>query len=196
MILPGQKVADGKVSIPHTFVEGEATYAALIGVLDEEGRYLPIEARYQAQLDDAVVGFVLDVRHAGYEVDINLSFSAFVQARDLRVHLEIGSVVMARIKEVEGSYIDLMEVRKLPRGKLIDFPPAKVPRLIGRKSSMINMIQEKTGGEIIVGNNGYIWISENCDIPKVLKAINLITEKAHQSGLTDEVAALLQEESK
>lgn len=192
LILPGQKIADQKLNLPNTHVEGEATYATVIGFL-EEGRYIPLEARYRAYPEDVVVGIVMDSRHAGYEVDINLPYSAFVQSRDVRVQLEPGAVIMARIFRIGASDIDLTEVRKLPRGKVIDFPPAKVPRLIGKKSSMINMIKEQTGGEIIVGNNGYIWISESCDIPRVLKAVHVVVQKAHQSGLTDEIAALLQE---
>lgn len=46
----------------------------------------------------------------------------------------------------------------------------------------------------MVGNNGLVWISEKCDIPLMLKAIKLIESKAHKSGLTDEVAAMLKAE--
>ena len=76
-------------------------------------------------------------------------------------------------------------------GKLVSFPPAKIPRLIGKKSSMLLLIKEQTGGDIVVGNNGLIWISSKSDIPLVLKAMNLIERKAHFSGLTDEVSAML-----
>jgi exosome complex component RRP4 len=83
--------------------------------------------------------------------------------------------------------IDLSEVRRLPKGKVVKFPSAKVPRLVGRQSSMINMFKENVG-DIMVGKNGYVWISENANIPLALKAINMIEEQAHKSGLTDRVA--------
>jgi exosome complex component RRP4 len=82
-------------------------------------------------------------------------------------------------------------VRRLPKGKIIEFPSAKVPRLIGRKSSMINLLKDYIGGDIMVGNNGYVWISENSDMPLLLKTVKLIERKAHKSGLTDEVANML-----
>jgi exosome complex component RRP4 len=90
--------------------------------------------------------------------------------------------------------VDLGEVRRLPKGKIIEFPSAKVPRLIGRKSSMLMLLKDYAGGDIMVGNNGLVWISEKSDMPLVLKAIKLIEKKAHKSGLTDEVAAMFKAE--
>jgi exosome complex component RRP4 len=87
--------------------------------------------------------------------------------------------------------VDLGEVRRLPKGKIIEFPSAKVPRLIGKKSSMIGLLKDYTGGDIMVGNNGYVWMSEKSDMPLLLKAIAMIERKAHKSGLTDEIAGFL-----
>jgi exosome complex component RRP4 len=65
-----------------------------------------------------------------------------------------------------------------------------VPRLIGKEGSMINIIKEKTGTIIRVGQNGVVWISgENVD--KAIKAIKTIEEKSHIIGLTDEITKLL-----
>jgi exosome complex component RRP4 len=66
--------------------------------------------------------------------------------------------------------------------------------LIGRKSSMLMLLRDYAGGDLMVGNNGYVWISDKSDIPLLLKAIKLIEHKAHKSGLTDEVAAMLRDE--
>lgn len=179
--------------MPNTFIEGEGTYAAVIGLLDEEGRYIPLESKYRPVQEDVLVGIVSDIRHAGYSVDMNLPFPAFISSKDFRVELDTGDVVCCKVGQVyETGDVDFAEVKKLPPGKLINFPPAKVPRLIGRKSSMINLIRECAGGEIIVGNNGYVWISGASNIPMVLKTINIIIQKAHMSGLTDEIAQYLQ----
>ena len=82
----------------------------------------------------------------------------------------------------------------MPSGKIVDFPSAKIPRLIGRQSSMLNLLKEAAGGDIIVGNNGYVWLSEKSDIPLLLRAIEMINRNAHMSGLTDRVAAFLREQ--
>ncbi len=193
IVIPGEKIADGKHRISNTFVEGDATYAAVIGTLDDEGRFIGIESRYVPYEMDTLVGVVIDSRHAGYEVDVNMPSTAFIPTRDIRIDLQLGGAVMAKIRSIEDGEINLTEVRKLPLGGIMRFPPSKVPRLIGKQNSMVNMIKEATGGDIIIGNNGYIWVSDKSDMPKVIKAVKTVEEEAHTSGLTDRIAALLKE---
>jgi len=195
IVLPGERIAEGKLNAPNTFVEGNETFAAVIGMLDSEGRYIPLENRYRPSAGDIVVGIVTDVRHAGYEVDLNLPEGGFIPTRDMRINLQLGDFVICKVKMVnEVGDVDLGEVRRLPKGKIVEFPSAKVPRLIGRKSSMLMLIKDYVGGDLMVGNNGMVWISERSDMPLALKAIKLIEKKAHKSGLTDEVAAMLKAE--
>jgi exosome complex component RRP4 len=196
IILPGEKITDGKYRIPGAFVEGDATFAAVIGMLDEGNRFIPLENKYRPFRDDDVVGAISDARHAGYSVDLNLPNDGFIPSRDIRITLELGDFIMCKIKDVtEVGDVDLFEVRRLPKGKLVKFPSAKVPRLIGRQSSMINMFKDNVG-DIIVGKNGYVWISEKADMPLALKAIKVIEEEAHKPGLTDRIAALFEEEKR
>jgi len=195
IVLPGEKVADSKTSLPNTFIEGDATYAAVIGTLDSEGRYIPLENRYRPVVGDSIIGMVTDIRRAGYIVDLNLPQNGLIVGREIKIKLQLGDFVMCRVKLVnEIGDTELGEVRRLPRGKVVEFPPAKVPRLIGRKSSMLNLLKEHAGGDIMVGNNGYVWLSEKSDMPLLLKAIKTIEAEAHRSGLTDKIAALLEKE--
>jgi exosome complex RNA-binding protein Rrp4 len=60
---------------------------------------------------------------------------------------------------------------------------------------MLSLLKTYTGGEIMVGNNGYVWISDQSNIPLLLKAIKLIELKAHKSGLTDTIAQMLKDET-
>ena len=192
IIMPGEKVAEGRVFIPNTFSDGNATYAAVVGMIDNDGKYIPLETCYRPSVGDVAVGVIVDVRHAGYEVDLNLPHGGFIPTRDMKMNLQLGDFVICKIKSVsETGDVDLAEVRRLPSGKIINFPPAKTPRLIGRKSSMLSLIRDYAGGDIMVGSNGYVWISEKSDISLVLKTIKLIERKAHKSGLTDEVANML-----
>jgi exosome complex component RRP4 len=192
IVLPGAKIAQGRMNIPNTYSDGEATYAAVVGMLDNEGRYIALENRYKPVVGEAVVGVVTDVRHAGYEVDLNLPEGGFIPTRDMRLTLQLGDFVICKVKSVsEVGDVDLGEVRRLPRGKIIEFPSAKVPRLIGRKSSMLNLLRDYAGGDIMVGNNGFVWLSEKCDMPLLLETIKIIDRKAHKSGLTDEISSFL-----
>lgn len=192
IVLPGEKISDEKLRVENTFVEGNATYASVVGMLGEDGRFIALEGVYRPLPGDVVVGLITDSRHAGYGVDLNLPSQGFISTRDTRIRLVVGEIVMARVKEVdEMRDVDLADVRKLPKGYVISFPSTKIPRLIGKKSSMINMIKEQTNSDIVVGNNGYVWISENADVPKVMNVIRMVMMKAHTTGLTDEVSKFL-----
>jgi len=193
IIMPGEKIAEGIVRVPNTYVEGDATYAAVIGTLDDSGKYIPLENRYRPSMGDVIVGMVTDVRHAGYEVDVNLPEGGFISTRVIKIKLEFGDFVICKVREVtETGDVELSEVRRLPKGKVVQFPTAKIPRLIGRKSSMIEMLKQYSGGDIVVGNNGMVWLSEKCDIPLLLKSMNMIDENAHTSGLTDRMKEFLE----
>jgi len=56
-----------------------------------------------------------------------------------------------------------------------------------------SLIKEKTGCQISVGQNGWIWVKgENTDNEiKARRAIEFVTEKVYVEGLTEKVEALL-----
>ena len=81
---------------------------------------------------------------------------------------------------------------KLEGGRLIKINPHKVPRVIGKEGSMINLIKENTGTEIMVGQNGFIWLTgELAGEIKAEAAIDLISQESTSSGLTEKVEEFL-----
>ena len=82
---------------------------------------------------------------------------------------------------------------KLRGGRIIEINPNHIPRVIGRKGSMLNKIKKATDTKITVAQNGLVWIkgenSENEEL--VVETINMITKQAHTNGLTDRVSAFL-----
>ncbi|MEM2734784.1 MAG: KH domain-containing protein, partial [Candidatus Bathyarchaeia archaeon] len=72
----------------------------------------------------------------------------------------------------------------------------KIPRLIGRKGSMITMLKRETGCRIIVGQNGVVLISGRDDRAEraAVEAIYKIEREAHTQGLTDEIKEMLRKE--
>ncbi len=74
--------------------------------------------------------------------------------------------------------------------------PTKIPRVIGRKGSMISMIKEQTNCQIILGLNGVILVTgkTTADEDLAMRAIKKIEEESHTSGLTDRITQLLKEE--
>lgn len=197
IILPGDMVADKVLRLPNTYVDNGMTYAAVVGMMDDTGKFISLESCYKPAFEDVLIGIITDVRHSGYSIDINLPTSGFVSARDIRTNLNAGDVIAAKVMDVdEVGEVSLGDIRKLPKGEIISFPPSKVPRLIGRKSSMLLLIKEHVGGEMIVGNNGYVWVSESANIPLVYKAIDLVIQRAHLSGLTDRMQGFLTDNKK
>ena len=70
--------------------------------------------------------------------------------------------------------------------------PMKVPRLIGRKGYMINMIAEFSACEIKVGQNGVVVVDGPAEgVRKAVQAIELIEQEAHTADLTTKVQQLL-----
>ncbi len=87
-------------------------------------------------------------------------------------------------------------LHKITRGRLIEVDPVKIPRIIGKKGSMIQLLKNMTNAQIIVGQNGRIIISApnlHTEI-LVIKAINKIEAEAHTTGLTDRIRVYLEEE--
>lgn len=194
IVLPGEKIAERPLHLDTTYVEGGMTYTTVMGMIDEEGRYTPLEAVYTPKPDDTVVGIVTDSRSWGYSVDINLPYTGGIPAKFTRIKFSLGDIVVARVGFLNSNGdIDLRDVKKLSRGKLFKVPPSKVPRIIGRQSSMINMIRDATGTQVAVGNNGYIWASEQGNIPLVMKVIDEIVRNAHKQGLTDKISKFIGE---
>ena len=72
--------------------------------------------------------------------------------------------------------------------------PSKVARLIGKRGSMIQMIESGTHAQITIGQNGLVVVScENSDgLLKAIKAIELVEEKAHVANLTDQINDMLE----
>ncbi|MBL7015753.1 MAG: KH domain-containing protein, partial [Nitrosopumilus sp.] len=79
-------------------------------------------------------------------------------------------------------------------GDLVKISPSKVPRLIGKRGSMIQMIEMATNAAVTIGQNG--WVVVSCETPegllKAKKAIEMINAKAHVANLTDQVKEMLE----
>ncbi len=193
LVLPGEKIKDGVFFSDSTYVENGKTYAAVLGFV-ENGRYTPLVGSYRPKKGDSIVGIVVDIKGTvGYLVDINTSLLAFLPAMATVTPLKLGNIISAKIQEVgAGGEIILGDVKKLPKGKIIEFNVKRIPRLIGRNCSMLNTLIKGTGNNIIVGANGYVYLSGG-NIPLALSLIRLVEKKAHKYGLTSEVEQLIKE---
>ena len=110
-----------------------------------------------------------------------------------------GDMVAARIANFDRTRDPLITVSdrdlgKIDTGDLVSMSSSKIPRLIGKRGSMIQMIEAATGSMITAGQNGLIVIdAKDADgLLKAKKSIKMIDDNAHISNLTDKVKSMLE----
>jgi exosome complex component RRP4 len=192
LVVPGDLLEESPRAVAHAFVDGGKTFSSVLGLYDSgSGKLVPLEGPYTPSLDDTVVGVVTYVKFSGYALNLNSPYEGFLSSKEVRDTFKLGDVLVSRVKDVdEVSSVDLTEASRLEKGEIIEIPAVKIPRVIGKNSSMIRMIQEATGSEIIAGKNGRIWVRGG-NSALAVEAILKIEKEAHTSGLTDRVSAFL-----
>jgi exosome complex component RRP4 len=195
IVVPGEIVAeDGRPGFG-VHVDGGKTYSSVIGLLDDkEGRVIALQGPYIPRIEDWVIGVVEVTKYAGYDVEIKSPYKGFISTKMTRTEFKLGDVVGAEVGNIdEARNIDLMDPRRLSGGEILEISAMKVPRVIGKKNSMINTVIELTKSEIMVGRNGRIWIRGG-NSAAAAAAILMIEREAHTSGLTDRVTEFLKKE--
>lgn len=192
IVVPGDKVSGSAMSNVYKF--NNETYSAVYGLMtkkDDFVKIVPLKGIYMPEIGDYIVGIITDVKYGGYVIDLNSPYTAFLPSRREYNH---GDILFAKVGNVdEVKSVSLIDEKQLFEGELIDVLPVKVPRVIGKKDSMINMIKEATSCLIFVGRNGRIWVKGD-NYAKAVEAIKFVEENAHTSGLTEKVMELLKTE--
>ena len=216
LVTPGELLAEGDyLSGDNTFVEGNKIYSARIGLVDSDNKkvnVVALRAFYVPKVGDIVIGTILEVGFNGWTVDIKSPYSALLRASDvlsrpfkpqndeLSQVLNAGDLIVAKIASYDRAHDPQLTVGepglgKITRGQILRVTPTKIPRVIGRKGSMISMIKQETGCQIILGLNGVILVTGKTteDEELAIEAIKKIEEESHTSGLTDRITQLLKE---
>jgi exosome complex component RRP4 len=212
MVLPGEFIVEGDLKLGDgVFREGNRVYSSVMGLLDLKENYvkvIPLAGRYVPKVNDFVIGEIEDMDFSSWYADIGAAYNATITAKDyfserdgfqedISKAMRIGDTVYTMIREISSRrrvFLSMRErgARKLMGGRIIEVTPAKVPRMIGRKGSMIFMIKKETGCRVLVGQNGRIWIDgtpEMADL--VVRIIEKIERDAHTSGLTENIKNLI-----
>jgi exosome complex component RRP4 len=218
IVVPGELLAEGskfRIGVG-SFREGERIFASIVGLAEVSGdliQVVPLEGCYVPKRGDDVIGKVVNVTLSSWRVDIKSPYNGTLQASnflkrrtdvvmdDLRRYLDVGDAVFAEVIEFDRNSEPNLDARekgfgKLKGGTIVDVLPAKIPRLIGRKGSMISMIKDETKCKILVGQNGRVWISgERFEIEDlVVRVIRRVELEAHTSGLTDRIKEMIRNE--
>lgn len=219
IVVPGEELAEGMDYLPAagTYRDGDKIIASQVGIVSVGGRLLkliPLSGRYIPRAGDTVIGRVTNMSFSSWFIDVGYAYEAVMSLKDatseyidrgadLSRYYDFGDYVVCKIVKVNKSMaIDLSMkgpgLRKLKGGKIIHVTPSKVPRVIGKQGSMINLIKEKTGCKISVGQNGWVWLQGDDPKKELLatKAIEEVEKKSHINGLTDEITKFLSKEIK
>ena len=208
-VIPGEVIISGEDFLPGEGArrEGADIVASRFGLAEELGKLIkviPIFGAFVPRRGNVVIGRVTDITFHGWMIDIDAASGSFmpieesprfIAKSDMEQYLAIGDVIAAKIWSIKSRGIDLTlkgkGLGKLEGGFIFRVIPSRVPRVIGREGSMINLIKEKTGCNITVGQNGWIWIrGESVDAEiKARRAIDFVTEKVHVEGLTEKMEA-------
>ncbi|MDX1532908.1 MAG: exosome complex RNA-binding protein Rrp4 [Nitrosopumilaceae archaeon] len=214
-VIPGDVITTGPFRPDqNTILDGNRIIATTIGIseiYDDTVRVIPLTGMYYPKINDLVIGKVVSHTSLSWELDINSCYVGFLPAqdvfgRDFSAHaneltskLDKGDLVAARIANFDRTRDPLVtisdrELGKIDSGELVSISSSKVPRLIGKRGTMIQTIEMATGATITIGQNG--WVVVSCENPdgllKAKKAIQMIEEQAHIANLTDRIKSMLE----
>lgn len=215
LVLPGELLAEGEEwkGGVNTYKEGDCIYSYVVGLVNIEGDTISVTALksvYIPKKGDIVVGIVRDIGVTRWIIDLNSPYLGVLNATDvfgrkfsaqkvqLQSFLDIHDVVVAQIVNFDRTTDAILTIKgkglgKVTRGRLEIITPSKIPRLIGRRGSMINLLKQESGCNIVIGKNGVILIEGPSKDREELVAelIRKIDKEAHVPGLTDRVAEIL-----
>jgi len=214
LVVPGDLLAEGDyIAGDNTYRENDKIYATRVGLIEYENRKISVvalKAFYIPKVGDVVIGKIVEVGVSGWVVDIGAPYMAMLRASevlnrpfkpsrdDLTSIYDIGDMIIAKVAAYDRTHNPLLTVSevglgKITRGQIVQITPTKIPRVIGKKGSMINLIKQETNCHIVLGQNGLILVTGR-SLEKerlAIMAIRKIDEESHTSGLTDRVTLML-----
>ena len=213
IVLPGDLLYEGRARAgDNTYRREGKIYATRIGLVDYTGgrvSVIALRSSYTPIVGDVVIGTVVDVELGQWKVDIGAEKEAILTVNEaidrpfgtnmnlVRI-LDVGDTIAAKIVDLDKRRTPILSIRgrdlgKLENGFIVTMTPSKIPRLIGKKGSMINMILKETGCHIIIGQNGRILVNgPNREMEDLVTTIiEKIEAEAHIPGLTNRIQAFL-----
>ncbi|MDT7889126.1 MAG: exosome complex RNA-binding protein Rrp4 [Desulfurococcales archaeon] len=218
IVLPGDLVASGGVNVdryPYAYCLGDKCYSTVIGVAEERGensiRIVPLEGFYNPQEEDIVIGIVEEVGITSAILDIRAPYKGVLPASEivskhyspvqepLINYVSPGDIYLAKIEKFDMTRDPLLSLKGKDLGRIVDgviieVVPTRVPRVIGKKRSMIDMLTKETQCQIVPAANGRILI-RGCPSGDheaiAINAIKLIENAPYIQGLTEKIREYL-----
>ncbi|HIQ13202.1 MAG TPA: hypothetical protein EYH44_02300 [Thermoprotei archaeon] len=194
-----------------------STHLGVANISNKRIDIIPYKYIYVPKIGDYVIGFIVGYAPNGWIVEIGSYVKGFLPANDviknekfdpkkvdLDKYLKLGDLVGAIIQDVNKfsnilltinsskENINTKHLGKLTNYFIIKVHTTKLPRIIGKKGSMIKIIKKKIDGDIIIAQNGVILYKGSYENFKLLKSIlQIIIKYTYASGLTGKIAEML-----
>ncbi|MEM4347597.1 MAG: KH domain-containing protein [Candidatus Altiarchaeota archaeon] len=213
-VIPGQKISEaGNTECNlNCYFEDNAIISSVVGLAKFEGsrgnnivNVIPSSGVYIPKPDDVVLAIIKREHSTCFELDINSPYECILLKeefhenrklirREQEEKFKVGDLLSVKILSVnEINFSQAIKPWKLEVARVLEVNPKRVPRIIGRKKSMLSLLREKTKCNIIVGQNGRVWIKgKNEEL--AVRVIEKIVEEALTQGLTDRIEKFLDKE--
>ena len=196
IVVPGETVTTERKRLgDNVYLKEGSIISTVIGLVSETDTTVSVvqlEGKYVPQEGYIVIGVITDEKFSGYVVDINSFYPSYISKREISEMIKNHSVVSAKVVRVnEINEVELMGPRVFFGGEVFGISPVKVPRVIGKDGSMLNVLKAGTGTTIIVGRNGRIW-AKGGNIGLLKEAVAKIDNEAHLDNLTNRITEFLE----
>lgn len=216
IVVPGALLAEGSYKYGDGITrKGDNYFATVVGLFLDKGEFIQVKAlkaKYLPRPGDLVIGKVVEISLTSWTVDIACPYIAILSANnalekrfdsvqdDVRKIFDIGDIILTKIFAFDRTRDPSLVTNerglgKLRGGRIIEIESAHIPRVIGKKGTMINMIKRLTRTQIITGQNGRIWVQgkKTEDEQRAIEALRKIEREAFTQNLTNRIQSFLSE---
>ena len=160
LVISGDVVGDAKQQKATTGVAvvGDkivATQSGLLAAYQDKLSVIPINGAYEPKAGDTVVGVVSEANPGNWIIDIRAPWLApmhvseapwRVDFGETMAYLRPGDAILCKVLFVDGQkkvQVTLKDrnLTKLEGGEIMEVPPVKVARIIGKNGSMLNLLK-------------------------------------------------------
>jgi len=217
--IPGRGTIKENGKILSIFIGIKEEYGKYLNVVPLRGQI------YTATVGDKIIGKIIERTPVKWILDINSNVEAILKPSDVMEKEKIETKSKRLSKREEETEImklfnvgDVLIVKvisgdrlstpllttigeglgKLNDGIVLQIEVPKIPRIIGKQGSMINILKKYTNCKIFVAKNGRIWVrGKTFEYEQLLiEAIYKIEKESHTFKLTDRIEYYLKEEKK
>lgn len=224
IVIPGEILSENPSMIPGrgAIKSGDKITSIYIGLKDIRGKYVnvvPLRGYYTPAMGDKIIGKVVGKTPVKWRIDINTKSTGFLRPADAVERVDkrgqrgggrkkddmnmykVGDIVLCQIlsydRVSDATLTTLGEsLGPITDGLIISVDVPKVPRIIGKRGSMIKLLKTMTDCRLFVTKNGRIWIKGKNELNErlLIDAIYKIEREAHTTGLTDRIQNYIKEE--